>query len=166
MYAIRRYYGENGAVGLHGGADFDLQPLVGVVSLVITSYSIHYTKLYEAIPAVVMIQASLNAHRGCAGGCSFCTLALHQGRRIRSRSRESVLAEAKVVASAKGFSGSISDVGGPSANMWNAACAADPSRCARASCLTPAPCKHFKADQAGFVQLLRDVSATPRNNFV
>lgn len=115
----------------------------------------------EPVPAVEMMRGSLTAHRGCAGGCSFCTLALHQGRRIRSRSPESVLAEARTVAGARGFSGSISDVGGPSANMWNARCAADPARCKRASCLTPAVCKHFKADQAGFVQLLRDVLAVP-----
>ncbi len=115
----------------------------------------------EPVPAAAMMQGSLTAHRGCAGGCSFCTLALHQGRRIRSRSRASLLAEAEAVARSRGFSGSISDVGGPSANMWNARCAAEPARCKRASCLTPRICPHFVTDQPGFVQLLRDVAAVP-----
>ena len=113
----------------------------------------------EAIPATAMIATSLNTHRGCAGGCSFCALALHQGRRIRSRSRASVLAEAKRMASQKGFTGSVSDVGGPSANMWGGRCAGDPASCARPSCLTPRVCKHFKVDQKAFVELLRAVSA-------
>ncbi|KAF0233851.1 MAG: hypothetical protein FD177_1263 [Desulfovibrionaceae bacterium] len=115
----------------------------------------------EAIPATAMIATSLNTHRGCAGGCSFCTLALHQGRRIRSRSRASVLAEAKRMASQKDFTGSVSDVGGPSANMWGGHCAGDTASCARPSCLTPRICKHFKVNQKEFVELLRGVSGLP-----
>lgn len=115
----------------------------------------------QPIPAARMIEGSLNIHRGCAGGCSFCTLALHQGRRIRSRSRRSVLEEAARLASMGGFSGSITDVGGPSANMWGGRCAGDQSRCARPSCLTPRICKHFTVDQKAFVDLLEDVSEVP-----
>lgn len=115
----------------------------------------------EPIPAAKMIEGSLNIHRGCAGGCAFCTLALHQGRRIRSRSRQSVLAEARRLASLDGFSGSVSDVGGPSANMWGAHCAGDMAACARPSCLTPKICKHFKVDQRAFVELLEGVAKVP-----
>jgi len=115
----------------------------------------------KPIPAVAMMAGSLNIHRGCAGGCSFCTLALHQGRRIRSRSSRSVLAEARALAASKGFSGSVSDVGGPSANMWGARCQGDMAACTRASCLTPRICKHFAARQGDFVDLLRAVSRVP-----
>jgi len=112
----------------------------------------------ERIPAADMIQTSVTTHRGCAGGCSFCTLALHQGRTIRSRSKKSILNEVKQITEVKGWTGSISDVGGPSANMWGAHCAADSSECKRSSCLTPAICKHYKVAQTDFVNLLRSVS--------
>ena len=114
----------------------------------------------QPIPAVDMIADSITTHRGCGGGCSFCALALHQGRRVRSRSRKSILAEAKSVAARPGFRGSISDVGGPSANMWRAACGDDGS-CKRASCLTPRVCPKLRLDQGEYVDLLRDVARTP-----
>ena len=113
------------------------------------------------IPAQAMIATSLTTHRGCGGGCSFCSLALHQGRRIASRSQESILAEAARVAAMPGFTGAISDVGGPSANMWQTHCAFDPGRCVRASCLFPSPCKGFAADQRSCVALLRAVRELP-----
>jgi uncharacterized radical SAM protein YgiQ len=113
------------------------------------------------VPAARMIEGSLTTHRGCAGGCSFCTLALHQGRRIRSRGRESILAEAARMARTRGFSGSVSDVGGPSANMWGGLCAADMAACRRASCLTPEICKHFTVRQQEFVGLLEGVGKVP-----
>lgn len=112
----------------------------------------------ERIPAADMILTSVTTHRGCAGGCSFCTLALHQGRTIRSRTTESILDEVRRIAEVKGWTGSLSDVGGPSANMWGAHCASDQSQCQRASCLTPAICKHFKVAQQDFVTLLRSVA--------
>jgi len=115
----------------------------------------------KPIPAARMVEGSLTAHRGCAGGCSFCTLSLHQGRRIRSRSRESVLDEAARMAHMRGFSGSISDVGGPSANMWGARCLGDMAACERASCLTPKICTNFQVDQGAFVALLSSVSRVP-----
>ncbi|MGE4299245.1 MAG: YgiQ family radical SAM protein [Desulfovibrionaceae bacterium] len=113
------------------------------------------------IPATAMMQGSITSHRGCAGGCSFCALALHQGRRIRSRSRDSIVREAARMAAQPGFDGGISDVGGPSANMWGAFCAADPGACKRASCLTPKPCAQFKVDQKQIIALLRAVRAVP-----
>ncbi|ADU62054.1 MAG: YgiQ family radical SAM protein [Pseudodesulfovibrio sp.] len=115
----------------------------------------------ERIPAADMIMTSITTHRGCAGGCSFCTLALHQGRQIRSRSRASLLREAEAVTRVRGFGGSISDVGGPSANMWGGRCASDQSACVRASCLTPAVCKHFTVSQSDFLDLLDGVAAVP-----
>lgn len=110
------------------------------------------------IPSEEMIRWSINTHRGCGGGCSFCSLALHQGRRVASRSRESILQEVRSLARMPGWTGSISDVGGPTANMWNARCTLDPAKCRRASCLFPTVCKAFAADQGECVQLLRSVA--------
>ncbi|BCS88004.1 YgiQ family radical SAM protein [Pseudodesulfovibrio sediminis] len=115
----------------------------------------------ERIPAANMIQTSVTTHRGCSGGCSFCTLALHQGRTIRSRSKKSILGEIKAITQVNGWTGSISDVGGPSANMWGAYCADDQSRCKRPSCLTPRICKHYRVTQRDFVNLLRAVREVP-----
>ncbi|MBM4319639.1 MAG: YgiQ family radical SAM protein, partial [Deltaproteobacteria bacterium] len=115
----------------------------------------------EAVPALEMIRWSITAHRGCAGGCSFCALALHQGRRIASRSAASLLAEAERLTRLAGFSGSISDVGGPSANMWQTRCLGDPARCARRSCLFPDSCRQLRPAQAEYLRLLQAISALP-----
>jgi uncharacterized radical SAM protein YgiQ len=144
-------------------------------------YALPFSRLphpvYDApIPAWEMIRAGISTHRGCAGGCSFCSLSLHQGRRISSRSRESVLREARDIAAGSagrarktqnkkpappGWAGAISDVGGPTANMWQAFCDLGPAGCARVSCLFPKTCPHFKCDQNQAVQLLREVAAQP-----
>jgi uncharacterized radical SAM protein YgiQ len=108
-----------------------------------------------------MIQFSVTTHRGCGGGCSFCSLALHQGRRIRSRSAGSVLDEVARLAEHADWRGSLSDVGGPTANMWGAACAGDPATCRRVSCLTPSVCGSFRPDQAALAELLRAVGRLP-----
>lgn len=153
-------------------------------------YGLPYSRLphpryRQPIPAWEMIRTSITSHRGCGGGCSFCSLALHQGRRISSRSRDSILKEAALIASGPDankapspakvgrkpqtadskpprWAGSISDVGGPSANMWQAACSLPSDReCRRPSCLHPAPCAHFALDQRQGVRLLRDIAALP-----
>lgn len=113
------------------------------------------------IPAVDMMLTSMTCHRGCGGGCSFCSLALHQGRRIASRSRESLLEETRTIAARPGFTGAISDVGGPSANMWRAHCTLDPDHCRRSSCMVPRVCPGFSVDQTEHVNLLRDIRKVP-----
>ena len=129
----------------------------------------------EPIPADEMLRTSITSHRGCGGGCSFCSLALHQGRRISSRSQESILAEARtLVAQSRRGQVAISDVGGPTANMWQAHCALDDataaraepgarpsSRCRRSSCCYPTVCKSFITPQMQHVGLLREVAALP-----
>ncbi|MGM9992656.1 MAG: YgiQ family radical SAM protein [Candidatus Bruticola sp.] len=113
----------------------------------------------EAVPALEMIKNSINSHRGCGGGCSFCSLALHQGRRIVSRSERSILAELERIAADPNFKGSVSDVGGPTANMWQAVCGADPAKCKRVSCMFPKVCPNFKDQQNRYVALLRKVAS-------
>lgn len=116
----------------------------------------------QPIPAADMIRFSMNSHRGCGGGCSFCALAIHQGRTIRSRSKASLLKEAQELTRHPKFAGSISDVGGPSANMWQAFCDDDPARCQRASCLAPTVCPHFVVDQMKTLDLLREMQKLPK----
>lgn len=138
-------------------------------------YALPYTRRahprYQGkIPAENMMKTSMTSHRGCGGGCSFCSLALHQGRKITSRSEQSLLDEAQKLASMKGFDGSISDIGGPSANMWQAVCALDEKKnstdgktikCSRDSCMTPNICPHFRVDQEKHLNILRKVKEIP-----
>jgi len=114
----------------------------------------------QAIPAEEMLRASITSHRGCGGGCSFCSLALHQGRRISSRSEASLLREAAGLTRQQGFSGAISDVGGPTANMWRATCAR-PHACRRTSCCFPKICPSFRTRQREHVDMLRNMRALP-----
>lgn len=115
----------------------------------------------EPIPAVEMIQFSVTSHRGCGGGCSFCSLAQHQGRRIVSRSRASILSEVEGIVGHQDWKGSLTDVGGPSANMWGARCTSNPTTCRRSSCLYPSVCRHFRDEQAALAELLDAISRLP-----
>jgi len=116
----------------------------------------------EAIPAAEMVFASITGHRGCGGGCTFCALALHQGRRVQSRSAESILAEARRLTRHDAWKGSISDVGGPSGNLWGATCGAEGRVCRRRSCFFPSIYPDFRADGKGIVRMLRAVKAVER----
>jgi len=97
------------------------------------------------IPALEPVSFSITTHRGCFGGCSFCSIYIHQGKQIASRSKESILAEAERLVRHKLFKGTISDIGGPSANMYGMTC--DQAKgCRRASCLFPSVCKNLRSD--------------------
>ncbi len=116
-----------------------------------------------AIPAYEMIRHSINIHRGCFGGCGFCTISAHQGKFIASRSEESVIQEAKKVADMPDFKGYISDVGGPSANMYKMA-GKDLSiclLCKRPSCIYPAVCKNLNTDHRPMSRLYNHVAGLP-----
>ena len=99
----------------------------------------------KRIPAYEMIKYSINTHRGCFGGCNFCTIAAHQGKFIQNRSEESIVKEVKALKGLPGFAGNISDLGAPTANMYGMGgkdrdlC----SKCRRQSCLFPSPCKNL-----------------------
>jgi len=129
-------------------------------------YSLPFTRAAhpsyrEPIPALEMVRWSVTAVRGCGGGCSFCSLALHQGRRLSSRSAASIIREVTAMTVQAGWSGTVSDIGGPTANLWQGACAIDAKGCRRASCLAPALCPHLRLHQREYLSLLRDVRALP-----
>ena len=107
------------------------------------------------IPAFEMIKFSVNTHRGCFGGCNFCTIAAHQGKFIQSRSEESILKEITALNTLPGFAGNISDVGAPTANMYGMK-GRNPELCAkcrRKSCLFPAPCKNMDRSHERLLKL-------------
>ncbi len=108
----------------------------------------------EKIPAFEMIRNSVTAHRGCVSGCSFCSLSLHQGKKIVSRSPKSVLHEVELIASDPNFKGHITDIGGPSANMYGFDCQRD-WNCARESCLFPSLCPNLQIRTRKWLHLLK-----------
>jgi uncharacterized radical SAM protein YgiQ len=118
----------------------------------------------ETIPAYEQIRFSITTHRGCFGGCAFCAITHHQGKAIQSRSAASVLAEIDALTRLPEFRGTITDVGGPTANMYGLRCtnAAARARCRRVGCLHPQPCPHLATDDGRAVGLLERVRRHPR----
>ena len=133
-------------------------------------YSLPFTRLPHpryrnkgTIPAYEMIRHSVNIHRGCFGGCAFCTISAHQGKFISSRSEASILAEIKQVTQMEDYKGYISDVGGPSANMYRMTgknldiC----QLCKRPSCIFPAVCNNLNTDHRPMTALYQKINAMP-----
>lgn len=111
------------------------------------------------IPAYDMIKYSITTHRGCFGGCNFCTIAAHQGKFIQSRSEESILKEVRGLLEVPGFAGNISDLGAPTANMYGMR-GKNPDLCdvcRRKSCLFPAPCPNMDRNHSRLLELYRKV---------
>ena len=133
------------------------------------AFDLPYTRLPhpryrgKTIPAYEMIRHSVNLHRGCFGGCAFCTISAHQGKFIASRSAESIMREARQVTRMPDFKGYISDLGGPSANMYamggkdREVC----KKCLRPSCLHPSPCKNLNTDHRPLLDIYQRVDALP-----
>ncbi|MCF0196221.1 MAG: YgiQ family radical SAM protein [Bacteroidaceae bacterium] len=133
------------------------------------SFDLPYTRLphpkYKGkrIPAYEMIKFSVNLHRGCFGGCSFCTISAHQGKFIASRSKESILREVQAIVRMPDFKGYLSDLGGPSANMYRMGgknkkvCEA----CKKPSCVHPQICPNLHADHRPLLEIYRAVDAIP-----
>jgi uncharacterized radical SAM protein YgiQ len=132
------------------------------------SFDLPYTRLPHpkyakrgAIPAYDMIKFSINMHRGCFGGCSFCTISAHQGKFIASRSEKSILAEVDEVVAHPDFKGYISDIGGPSANMYRmkgkvqSIC----DRCSSPSCIHPVICSNLDTSHKPMTELYRKIDA-------
>jgi uncharacterized radical SAM protein YgiQ len=133
------------------------------------SFDLPYTRLphpkYKGkrIPAYDMIKFSVNLHRGCFGGCAFCTISAHQGKFIVSRSKQSILREVKAITQMPDFKGYLSDLGGPSANMYRmggkdlALC----KRCKRPSCVHPRICPNLNTDHRPLLDIYHAVDALP-----
>lgn len=133
------------------------------------SFDLPYTRLphpkYKGkrIPAYDMIKFSVNLHRGCFGGCAFCTISAHQGKFIVSRSKESILKEVKAITELPDFKGYLSDLGGPSANMYRmkgrdeAVC----RKCKRPSCIYPKVCPNLNTDHRPLLDIYHAVDALP-----
>ena len=131
------------------------------------SFDLPYTRLPhpkykdKAIPAYEMIKFSVNLHRGCFGGCAFCTISAHQGKFIASRSKESILKEVDKVINMPDFKGYISDLGGPSANMYKmqgrdlSIC----EKCKRPSCIHPRVCNNLNTDHGPLLDIYKSVDA-------
>ena len=133
------------------------------------SFDLPYTRLphpkYKGkrIPAFDMIKFSVNLHRGCFGGCAFCTISAHQGKFIVSRSKESILREAKAITEMPDFKGYLSDLGGPSANMY-AMHGTDLDKCRkckRPSCIHPKVCPNLNTDHSPLLDIYHAVDALP-----
>ena len=134
-----------------------------------TSFDLPYTRLPhpkykgKVIPAYEMIKFSVNIHRGCFGGCAFCTISAHQGKFISCRSKESILKEVRQVVKMPGFKGYLSDLGGPSANMYGmhghnlSIC----EKCKRPSCIHPQICPNLNTDHSKLLEVYRAVDAMP-----
>ena len=134
------------------------------------SYDLPYTRLPhpryrgKRIPAYEMIRHSVCMHRGCFGGCAFCTISAHQGKFITSRSKESIMREVKQVTQMEDFKGYISDLGGPSANMYamHGHDLEKCKRCTRPSCLHPKPCANLNNDHSALLDIYHSVDALPK----
>ena len=135
------------------------------------SFDLPYTRLPHpkynkrgAIPAFEMIKFSINIHRGCFGGCSFCTISAHQGKFIASRSKESILKEVDKVANMPDFKGYLSDIGGPSANMYKmkgkiqSIC----DKCVAPSCINPVICSNLDTSHAPLTEIYQAVDKHPK----
>lgn len=129
-------------------------------------YSLPYERTYHpcyesqgGVPSIEEVQFSITHNRGCFGFCNFCSIALHQGRRVTVRSEESVLKEAEMLTHMKGFKGYIHDVGGPTANFRGPSCEKqlEYGLCKGKKCLAPAPCKNLHVDHKEYLDLLRKI---------
>ena len=134
------------------------------------SFDLPYTRLphpkyaKKAIPAFEMIKFSVNIHRGCFGGCAFCTISAHQGKFIASRSKQSIIKEVEAISQMPDFKGYLSDLGGPSANMY-AMKGEDQDMCAkckRPSCVHPNICKNLNTDHTPLLDIYRSVRRLPK----
>ena len=136
-------------------------------------YALPFTRTWHpiydecgGISAIDEVEFSITHNRGCCGGCAFCSIAFHQGRNVVSRSKESVLAEARLLTTLKGFKGYIHDVGGPTANFRYGPCKAvrEGKRgvCKNRRCLAPEPCKNLIVDHSEYVSLLEEMSKIPK----
>ncbi|MBQ2758431.1 MAG: YgiQ family radical SAM protein [Clostridia bacterium] len=129
-------------------------------------YMRNYHPVYEAeggVPGIEEVKFSITHNRGCFGACNFCSIAFHQGRYIATRSKESLIEEAKLLTKMPDFKGYIHDVGGPTANFRMPSCDGQEERglCKGKKCLAPTPCKNLVADHSEYLEILREMRSLP-----
>lgn len=134
-------------------------------------YMRNYHPMYDAqggVSAIEEVQFSLTHNRGCFGFCNFCSIALHQGRKVTVRSEESILREAKKLTEMKNFKGYIHDVGGPTANFRHPSCEKQKElgMCKGKKCLAPKPCPNLYVDHTEYLEMLRKLRAVPKVKMV
>lgn len=130
-------------------------------------YARTYHPMYESeggVPAIQEVRFSITHNRGCFGFCNFCSIALHQGRKMTTRSEESVIEEAKLLTTLPDFKGYIHDVGGPTANFRHPSCEKqlEHGLCKGRKCLAPTPCKNLTVDHKDYLRLLRRIREIPK----
>ena len=162
--AVIEYYGDKKLVQNPPMPPLEREELDRVYAL---PYARDYHPDYEAlggVPAISEVKFSITHNRGCFGACNFCALAFHQGREVRSRSEESVIAEAKIITEIPDFKGYINDVGGPTANFRYPSCKLQAKNgvCPNKKCLAPTPCKNLEVSHKEYAHLLREVEKLPR----
>ena len=161
--ALVEYYGDKMLVQNPPMPPLSREELDSVYALPFTR---EYHPDYEAeggVPAITEVKFSITHNRGCFGACNFCAIAFHQGREVRSRSEESVLAEARDIAAMPDFKGYINDVGGPTANFRYPSCdkQKEAGVCPSKKCLAPTPCKHLKVDHSEYMHMLSKIEEIP-----
>lgn len=127
-------------------------------------YTRRYHPIYESqggVPAILEVENSIIQNRGCFGGCNFCAITFHQGRKVTSRSKDSIVREAKRITQSPGFKGYINDVGGPTANFRTASCSKT-SMCKDRKCLAPVPCKALKVSHQEYSDILKTLRNLPK----
>lgn len=134
------------------------------------TYALPYERTYHpmyqsagGVPAIEEVKYSITSSRGCFGGCNFCALTFHQGRKVTSRSHASILEEARIIIGDRDFKGYIHDVGGPTANFRFPACSKQEKSgpCPNKQCLFPSPCANLKADHSDYIELLEKLRKLP-----
>jgi len=134
-------------------------------------YSLPYQRAYHPIyekqggvPGIQEVEFSITHNRGCFGACNFCSIAFHQGRYVTTRSKESIVEEAKKLTQMPNFKGYIHDIGGPTANFRKPSCEFQKEHglCKGKKCLAPSPCKNLEADHSEYLDILRSVRALPK----
>ena len=157
--AIVEYYGDKMLVQNPPMPPLEREELDRVYSL---PYARDYHPDYESeggVPSITEVKFSITHNRGCFGACNFCAIAFHQGREVRSRSEDSVVKEAKIIASMPDFKGYINDVGGPTANFRYPACEKqlEGGVCPNKKCLAPTPCKNLRVDHSEYMHMLSEI---------
>ncbi len=162
--AVVEYYGDKKLVQTPPMPPLETEELDAVYAL---PYARTYHPDYEAqggVPAIEEVRFSITHNRGCFGSCNFCAITFNQGRAVRCRSEESVLAEARLIAAMPDFKGYIHDVGGPTANFRGPACEKQLTQgvCLSRKCLSPKPCPNLRVDHTAYAAMLRKIEQIPR----